>query len=105
MGEHAAGVPGWECPDRRREAIELDAAIADGLRPGELPGVPLDEGFGLRRHVEILVEALVRLADHETQAHGLATTGGIVSHTGVGGPTLGGGGCGIASSANQGPPS
>ena len=39
----------------RREAVE-DAALASGLGPGELAGVPFDEGFGFRRDVEILVE-------------------------------------------------
>src|SRR5919109_3070643 len=63
VGEHAAGVPGWEGSDQRREAVELDAALARHLRPGELAGVPFDEGFGVRRDVEVLVEAGVRLAD------------------------------------------
>jgi len=63
VGEHAAGVPGWEGSYERRGAIEFDAVLAGGLRPGELAGVPFDEGFGFRRDVEVLVEAGVRLAD------------------------------------------
>jgi len=63
VGEHAAGVPGWEGSDKRRRALELDAVIARGLVPAELTGVPFDEGFGFRRDVEVLLEARVRLAD------------------------------------------
>ena len=63
MWATCCGVPGWEGPDQRRKAVELDAAVAGGLGPGELAGVPFDEGFGVRRDVEVLVEAGVRLAD------------------------------------------
>ena len=63
MGEGAAGVPGGEGSYEPRGAVELDAAVAGGLGPGELAGVPFDEGFGFRRDVEVLVEAGVLLAD------------------------------------------
>lgn len=63
VGEGAAGVPGGERPYQPGRAVELDAAVAGGLRPGLLTGVPLDEGLGFRGDVEVLVESRVGLAD------------------------------------------
>src|SRR4029453_5484566 len=63
VGEHAAGVPGWEGSYQRRGAVVLDGTPADSSGPGEMAGVPFDEGFGVRRDVEVLVEARVRLSD------------------------------------------
>src|SRR5258705_7049441 len=63
VGKGAAGVPGGEGSYQPRGAVELDAAVAGAFGPGELAGVPFDEGFGFRRDIEVLVEAGVRLAD------------------------------------------
>jgi FAD/FMN-containing dehydrogenase len=63
-----------------------DGGIMVDLSP--MRGVDLDLG---RRTVRVQAGATWGDVDHETQAFGLATTGGLVSTTGIGGFTLGGG--------------
>jgi FAD/FMN-containing dehydrogenase len=60
--------------------LVIDLSSMTGVRVDPIVGTVRAEGGCLWRHV-----------DHETQAFGLAVTGGIVTHTGIGGLTLGGG--------------
>jgi hypothetical protein len=82
---------------------DLEAAVRGGGH--SLPGLSLSEGglvIDLSNMKGIRVDAAKRIAwaeagltlgefIHETQTYGLATTTGIVSHTGLAGLTLGGG--------------
>jgi FAD/FMN-containing dehydrogenase len=58
----------------------IDLSRMTGVRVDPLAGTVRAQGGCLWRQV-----------DHESQAFGLAVTGGIVTHTGIGGLTLGGG--------------
>jgi FAD/FMN-containing dehydrogenase len=60
--------------------VMIDLATMTGVRVDPLARSVRAQGGCLWRHV-----------DHECQALGLAVTGGIVTHTGIGGLTLGGG--------------
>ena len=62
------------------DGLVIDLSAMTGVRVDPMAGTVRAQGGCLWRHV-----------DHESQAFGLAVTGGIVTHTGIGGLTLGGG--------------
>ena len=62
------------------DGIVIDLSLMTGARVDPMAKTIRIQGGALNEHL-----------DRETQAFGLAATGGIVSHTGIGGLTLGGG--------------
>ena len=70
-------IPGFSTVDG---GLVLDLSAMNGIRVDPGRGTVVAQGGALWRDV-----------DAETQAFGLATTGGIISSTGIGGFTLGGG--------------
>jgi FAD/FMN-containing dehydrogenase len=98
-----AGVADVIAAVRFARAIGLPVAVRSGGH--SFPGLSVADDallidLGLMKGIRVDPEARTARVqagvlwgelDHETQAFGLATTGGIVTHTGVAGLTLGGG--------------
>ena len=93
--DRRGGLRAQQRPDRRgpRRRPQRRRVLDLRRRPRDRPLVDARRARrpGARRRARSAPGATWADVDHETQAHGLATTGGLVSTTGVAGFTLGGG--------------